>query len=134
MISYRITTATLALAIAGTILWLLKRSKLHTLHSVWWFGTAAFIVFLGLFPKAFDVLGATLGIRYPPSLALTIAICLILVKVLTMDLERASQEKRIRLLAQRLALLEPDRRADAPFHDDSAPETNAAQPESDLNR
>lgn len=121
MISYRITTAALALLIAGAILWLLKRSKLHTLHSVWWLGAAALIVALGFFPKTFDALGAALGIRYPPALALTIAICLILVKILTMDLERANQEKRIRLLAQQLALLEREQGAAPPSVPPSGP-------------
>jgi len=106
MISYRVTTAVVALSIAGCILLLLRRDKLHTLYSAWWLCTAAFIVVLGLFPKLFDAIGVALGIRYPPVLALTLAIGLLLIKILTMDMERTRQEKQLRLLAQRLALLE----------------------------
>jgi len=49
-----------------------------------------------------------LGIHYPPTLLIVIGMGLILIKMLTMDLKRSEQERKIRALTQRLAILESE--------------------------
>ena len=116
MISLHITTSLIALLLAGGILFMLGKGKLRTGHSLWWLGLALVILLLGVFPSLADRLGHFLGVHYPPVLLLVLALGLVLVKILSMDLERADQEKRIRILAQRLAVLE---RNDPPGSEDS---------------
>jgi len=45
-------------------------------------------------------------VSYPPVLAIVLGFALLLIKILTMDLERSRQERMIRRLTQRLAILE----------------------------
>jgi hypothetical protein len=49
-----------------------------------------------------------LGVHYPPTLLIVIGMGLILIKMLTMDLKRSEQERKIRALTQRLAILESE--------------------------
>lgn len=53
-----------------------------------------------------DTLGLFLGVHYPPILFLTLALGMVLIKILTMDIERSRQERALRRLTQRMAILE----------------------------
>ena len=92
--------------LAAVILFLVRRDHLHGPYSFWWIGTAATVALLGFFPRLFDMLASKLGISYPPILAIVLGFSMLLVKMLTMDLERSRQERLIRRLTQRLAMLE----------------------------
>jgi hypothetical protein len=105
-ITYQITSMAIGIAIAVVILFLVRRDHLHGPYAIWWIGAAVTIGFLGFFPRLFDYLAVYLGVRYPPILAIVLGLGLLLVKILTMDLERSRQERLIRRLAQRLAILE----------------------------
>lgn len=85
---------------------MLRRDHIHGSHAVWWLATAAGVVLLGLFPWLSDRLGRVLGIGYPPILAVLLGMAVLLIKVLSMDVEHARQERRLRRLIQRVALLE----------------------------
>lgn len=104
--TYQLTSMAIGLAVAGIILWLVRRDHLHGPYALWWIGAAAAVVMLGFWPRSFDVLASYLGVGYPPILALILGFTLLLIKILTMDLERSRQERQIRRLAQRLAMLE----------------------------
>ncbi|MCF7977521.1 MAG: DUF2304 domain-containing protein [Chromatiaceae bacterium] len=106
--TYQWTSLGIGLALAITILWLVRRSHLHGPYALWWVGIAFVVVGLGFFPKSFDLLAGQLGVSYPPILAVVLGFSLLLVKMLTMDLERSRQERRIRRLAQRMAILEAE--------------------------
>lgn len=106
MISYQLTSTLIGLAIAGTILFLVRRDQMHGPYAWWWLSVAAIIVVLGFFPTLFDRIALLMGVSYPPILAVVLGVGLILIKMLTMDLERSRQERKIRRLAQRLAILE----------------------------
>jgi hypothetical protein len=106
MISYQLTSTLIGLAIAASILFLVRRDHMHGPYAIWWLCTAAIVVLLGFFPTVFDKLSVWAGISYPPILAIVLGIGMILIKMLTMDLERSRQERKIRRLAQRLAILE----------------------------
>ena len=106
MITYQLTSMAIGLLLAAIILLLVRRDHLHGPYAIWWIGAAATVALLGFFPRLFDVLAAKLGISYPPILAVVLGFSMLLVKILTMDLERSRQERLIRRLAQRLAMLE----------------------------
>jgi hypothetical protein len=121
MITYQITSMAIGVFLAAVILFLVRRDHLHGPYSLWWIGVAATVALLGFFPRLFDVLALKLGVSYPPILAIVLGFSMLLVKILTMDLERSRQERLIRRLAQRLAMLEaqgPEAKAeDGPAHD-----------------
>lgn len=106
MITYQLTSMAIGLLLAAIILLLVRRDHLHGPYAIWWIGAAATVALLGFFPRLFDVLAAKLGVSYPPILAVVLGFSMLLVKILTMDLERSRQERLIRRLAQRLAMLE----------------------------
>ncbi|MDX1605907.1 MAG: DUF2304 domain-containing protein [Candidatus Competibacterales bacterium] len=106
MLSYQIVSTLIGFGIALTILFMLRRDHIHGSHAVWWLAIAAGVVVLGLFPWLSDTLGGWLGIGYPPILAVLLGMAGLLIKVLSMDVEFARQERRVRRLTQRLALIE----------------------------
>ena len=118
MITYQVTSMVIGVTLAAIILFLVRRDHLHGPYAIWWIGAAVTVAVLGLFPRLFDVLAVKLGVSYPPMLALVLGFALLLVKILTMDLERSRQERRIRRLAQRLAMLEAQAPAE-PMRDDA---------------
>lgn len=100
------TTAAIGLAIAVIILILIRSDTLHVRHSIWWLIIAAGSVFFGFFPNAMDWIGVMLGVYYPPILFLTLGLSMVLIKILTMDIERSRQERDLRRLTQRMAIFE----------------------------
>ena len=104
--TYQMTSMVIGLALAGIILWLVRRDHLHGPYAVWWIGAAATVTVLGFFPRVFDLIARHLGIGYPPMLAMVLGLAMLLIKILTMDLERSRQERQIRRLAQQIAMLE----------------------------
>jgi hypothetical protein len=65
---------------------------------------------VGLFPGLIDQIATRLGIAYPPMLAITVAVALLVIKILLMDIERSRSETRNQRLVQRLAILESELR------------------------
>jgi len=113
----QVTTAILGLSIAIIIIYLVRRDHLHTRHVGWWLFNAVLIAALGIFPRSVDILAGYLHISYPPSLLFLLGIILLLVKMLSMDIQQSRQERHLRRLTQRLALLEAElqnRSADQP--------------------
>ena len=106
MITYQITSMAIGVGLAAIILFLVRRDHLHGPYAIWWIGAAATVALLGLFPRLFDILALKMGVSYPPVLAIVLGFGLLLLKMLTMDLDRSRQERLIRRLAQRLAMLE----------------------------
>ena len=106
MISYQFTSAAIGFLIAALIFHLVRRDHMHGPYAVWWLVIAFFAVLLGAFPHVVDDIAYRLGINYPPILSIVIAIAIILIKMLTMDIERSKQERKLRRLTQHLAILE----------------------------
>jgi Uncharacterized conserved protein (DUF2304) len=106
LIPYRLTSLAIGLAIAFTILWLVRRDLIHTRYSIWWLVVAGASALLGGFPFLVDGVASRLGVTYPPILLVIVGMGLLLIKMLTMDVERSDQERRLRILIQRLAILE----------------------------
>ena len=106
LLAYQWTTAIIGILIAVVILFLIRRDVLHVKRSLWWIGVAALIVIMGVFPYQTAQFGALLGVNYPPILILTVGMGFILIKILSMDLERSRQERMLRRLIQKIAILE----------------------------
>lgn len=103
-------TGIIGIATAITIVILIRRDHLHVRYGLWWTIAAVGFALLGLFPATFDEIAKYLGIAYSPILALTIAVAILVIKILVMDIERSRNAIRLNRLIQRLALLESDLR------------------------
>ncbi|MFH1081411.1 MAG: DUF2304 domain-containing protein [Pseudomonadota bacterium] len=106
LLSYQWTTAIIGLMIAVVIFFLIRRDILHVKRSLWWIGIAVLIVVMGFFPLSIAQFGVLLGVNYPPVLILTVGMGFILIKILSMDMERSKQERMLRRLNQKIAMLE----------------------------
>jgi hypothetical protein len=104
--TYHITSGILGLILGITILWLIRRDHLHSRHALWWLLVALMIMFLGFFPTAIDWVASHLGVNYPPTLLFVFGMGMILIKVINIDLHQSDLERKIRCLAQQLAILE----------------------------
>ena len=108
MLTGQITSAILGVALAGAILFLVRRDHLHGPYAVWWFVIAAPTFLLGVFPGIVVWLGHQTGIFYAPVLPIIIGLSLVLIRLLKLDVDRSKQERRIRRLTQKLAILEQE--------------------------
>ena len=108
MISYEWTSGVIGLLVAGMILFLVRRRRLHGPYALWWLGVSAVILLTSLFPQLVNQIAHRVGISYPPILPVLIGIVLLLIKMLTIDIERSRQELRLRRLTQRLAILDTE--------------------------
>lgn len=104
--SLTVLTLAIGLVLAGTILYLVRRDHLHGPYALGWLTMAAGIIAVAAFPRIVDRVGALVGIYYPPILVCLIAIAALLIKSLIADLERSRQERSLRRLSQKLAILE----------------------------
>ena len=109
LFSYRLTSLVLGFVIAGAILLLVRKNLLHTRYSILWILMAMAIVLFGAFPRLNDWIALKLGVHYPPILFVVAGIGIILVKILTMDIDRSKQERKIRILTEQLAILEGEK-------------------------
>lgn len=113
MISPEITSAVIALALAGAIIWLVRHNRLHARNALWWILLAGIIAVTGTLPGLVDAVSNVLGIRYSPILAVLIGMAVVLLKLLKTDIERAKEQQQLRILAQKVALLEAESRSNA---------------------
>lgn len=89
-----------------SILYLVRKGKMHGPYATWWLFVALCAIVLSIFPKTVDWAAAQVGITYPPTLLLVLAVSLILVRMLTMDMALTQKERKIRRLTQKMAILE----------------------------
>lgn len=124
----QITSAILGTALAGAILFLVRRDHLHGPYAMWWFAVAAATLVLGVFPQTVVWLGDITGIGYAPVLPIIIGLSLVLIRLLKLDVDRSRQERQIRRLTQKLAILEQelDRIGGRPTGEPNADEDDAA--------
>lgn len=101
-------TLAIGLLLAGTILYLVRRDHLHGPYALGWLALATGVILIAAFPRIIDRIGSVVGIYYPPILVCLVAIAALLIKSLISDLERSRQERSLRRLSQKLAILESD--------------------------
>jgi hypothetical protein len=103
-----LVTGVIGVSISVLIIVLIRKDRLHAHHGLGWILVALSFALLGLFPGIIDRLAQIVGIGYPPVLALTLGISLLVIKILLMDIERSKIEMRNQRLIQRVAMLEAD--------------------------
>lgn len=108
MVTGQITSAILGVLLAGAILSLVRRDHLHGPFALWWFAVAAATFVLGVFPGVVVWLGHLTGIVYAPVLPIIVGLSLVLIRLLKLDIDRSRQERRLRRLTQKLAILEQE--------------------------
>lgn len=108
MTYFNYVTLGIALVAGGVILWLIRKQRLSVYHTLMWVFAVFSLILFGSFPAIVDWLGHLLGIKYPPVLLIIVTLCIVLVKLLTMDIERTRNETRIRILTQKMASYEAE--------------------------
>ena len=103
-----IVTGIIGLLVAAIIIVLMRKDSLHAQHGLGWIIVALGFALLGFSPRVIDQAAQYFGVAYPPVLALTLGIAVLVVKVLMMDIERSRIEVRNQRLIQRMAMLEAD--------------------------
>lgn len=101
-------TGAIGLLVAFLIIFLVRKDRLHVQHGLSWIIVAACFALLGFSPSVFDHISRHLGIAYPPILAVTMVIAILVLKLLLMDIERSRIEVRNQRYIQRLAILEAE--------------------------
>jgi len=79
---------------------------MHVRHGLGWILVAIGFSFLGFAPAVIDSLASYIGVSYPPILAVTLGMAVLIIKILSMDLERSRIEITNQRLVQRIAILE----------------------------
>ena len=89
-----------------SIFYLVRKDKMHGPFATWWLMVALATIILAAFPQWVDTVAVKIGIVYPPTLILVLAVSMMLIKMLTMDMALTNKERKIRRLTQRMAILE----------------------------
>lgn len=116
MKNYYLVVLIIGIGLAIGILYLVRRDHLYIRQGFFWILVAATSLLFGIWPTLIDFIGAELGIAYPPTLLLLVAIVALVVKALLGDMAFTRVSRDIRRLNQRIALLEaehPARRSDS---------------------
>lgn len=108
MLTGQITAAVLGIGLTAAILFLVRRDHMHGPYALWWFAVAAATFVLGVFPHVVVWLGDLTGIFYAPVLPIIVGLSLVLIRLLKLDVDRSRQERRMRRLTQKLAILEQE--------------------------
>ncbi|TCO69871.1 DUF2304 domain-containing protein [Chromatocurvus halotolerans] len=119
-----LVSGSIGLFVAIAILVLMRRDKLHAGHGLGWFLVAVAFACLGFAPGIVDTIARWLGIEYPPALALTVGMAVLVLKLLLMDIERSRIEMRHQRLTQRIAMLEATLRHERTGVEKSVPEND----------
>ncbi len=101
-----ITILIIGALLSISILYLVRKGKMHGPYATWWLLVALCAIVLSIFPKIIDWAAAQVGITYPPTLLLVLSVSLILIRMLTMDMALTKKERKIRRLTQKMAMLE----------------------------
>lgn len=101
-----ITILIIGAILSISILYLVRKGKMHGPYATWWLLVAISAIVLSIFPQIIDWVAAKVGITYPPTLLLVLSVSMILIRMLTMDMALTSKERKIRRLTQKMAILE----------------------------
>ena len=108
MLNAQITAAILGIGLAGAIFYLVRRDHLHGPFAAWWLAVAAATLALGMFPSLVVWLGVLTGISYAPVVPIIVGLSFVLLRMLKLDIDRSRQERQVRRLTQKLAILEQE--------------------------
>jgi hypothetical protein len=106
--TYYYTALALGLVLAGFILYLVRRDHIYIRQGIFWILVAVASLAFAIWPGLIDVVGRVLGIAYPPTLLLLVAIAVLVVKALLGDIAMTKVRRDVRRLNQRIALMEAE--------------------------
>ena len=101
-------TSIVGIVVAASILWLIRRDVLEIGLGLAWMLVAGGFCLLGFAPFLVDSLANHLGISHAPSLAFTLALGLITLKLVHDDVRQSKQRVQLKRTIQRLAMLEAE--------------------------
>ena len=113
-----IITSLIGASISGLILLLIRRDQLEASVGVAWIFVAVGFCLLGFAPFLFDSLARLLNVAYAPSLAFSLALGAITLKLVYDDVQRSKSQITSKRMVQKLAMLEAQLRqlqGDAPI-------------------
>ena len=96
------------LLVALAIALLIRGDRLHVSNGVGWLLVAMICALLGFAPSLFDALALKLGVAYPPTLAFTLALAIVVLKFLLEDIQNTKLRMRQQRVIQRLAMVETE--------------------------
>ena len=128
MKDYYHTVLVAGFALAGAILYLVRRDHLYIRQGLFWIAAAVVSLGFAIWPSAIDSLGSVLGIAYPPTLLFLAAILVLVVKALFADISVTQLRRDLRRLNQRIALIEAEHPASASLQSPPADEVLSALP------
>jgi hypothetical protein len=105
---YYFTVLVLGLAMAFGILYLVRRDHLYIRQGLFWIAVALVSLMFGSWPVLIDAIGGLLGIAYPPTLLLLVALIVLTLKALLGDIAITKLHRDLRRLNQRIALIETE--------------------------
>jgi hypothetical protein len=108
MREYHLVVLVIGVGLAAGILFLVRRDHIYIRQGMFWILVAAATLAFALWPQLIDVVGGALGIAYPPTLLLLVAIVVLVVKALLADIALTKVNRDLRRLNQRIALLEAE--------------------------
>lgn len=94
--------------VAVLIILLVRRDHLHGKYAIWWLTVAGAFAILGFSPGIIDAVAVRLGISYPPILIVLLGFVFVVLKMVTMDIERSKSQIKLHRLAQRMAIYEAE--------------------------
>ena len=106
MTNVNIIAAVIGAVLSITIVLLTRKDHISPLVAARWFIIAIMVLFVSFFPNVVDLIGAKLGIGYPPVLPIIIALGAAMIKILLMDVERQKLNTKLNRVVQRMAILE----------------------------
>jgi hypothetical protein len=116
MREYHLTVLVIGIGLAAGILHLVRRDHIYIRQGMFWILVAIATLAFAFWPTLIDVVGGALGIAYPPTLLLLVAIVVLVLKALFADIALTKVNRDLRRLNQRMALLEAEHPAEERVH------------------
>ena len=112
MKEYHVVVLVIGILLAAGILYLVRRDHIYIRQGMFWIVVAMATLALTFWPTLIDIIGSALGVGYPPTLLLLVAIVVLVLKALYADIALTKVHRDVRRLNQRIALLEAEHPAD----------------------
>ena len=108
MKEYHLAVLVIGILLAAGILYLVRRDHIYIRQGMFWILVALATLAFAFWPSLIDIVGGALGIAYPPTLLLLVAIVVMVLKALFADIALTKVNRDLRRLNQRMALLEAE--------------------------
>ena len=105
---FHLLMGTLGVGLGVAILLLVRRDHLYIRHGLFWMAVALGSVVLGIWPNHVDRIGQVTGVAYPPALLFLLAIMMLIIRAVIADMAFTRLRREVRLLNQKIALMEPE--------------------------